>query len=146
MKISLKNLFATSLLAIFMSIVTVACKKDNASDLSGNYSIIQGHPLELKQENNVIATITVTTFDDKRCPLNAYCLANYATATLKVKDLSISAEKTIDLYIGPFVPKGEKDKQKININGSNYIIQLKEISPAAGTDILTTVQVSLSKL
>lgn len=146
MKILSKKLLATSLLALFMSIAIISCKKDKVSDLSGNYSIIQGHPLEFKQESNVIATITVTTFDDKRCPPNAYCLANYATATLKVKDLSISAEKTINLYIGPFVPKGEKDKEKININGSNYIIQLKEISPAAGTDILTTVQVSLSKL
>lgn len=146
MKTSLKKHFAFGLLLLFASIACITCKKDKASDLSGNYSIIQNHPLEFKQEQNVIATITVTTFDDKRCPPNAYCLANYATATLKVKDLSISAEKTINLYIGPFVPKGEKDKEKININGSNYIIQLKGISPAAGTDILTTVQVSLSKL
>ncbi len=130
MKTLKQNPLPGSLFALFLLIMAIACKKDETTDLSGQFTVNQNQTYSFKQDNNVVATVTLTAVEDSRCPINANCVTSgYGKVTLHIKDLSIGSEKTIDLYIGGAVPKDQKDLAPITLNGTNYIIQLKNISP-----------------
>lgn len=110
--------------------MAIACKKDKTADLSAQFTVSQAQTYEFKQGDKVITTVALTAVQDSRCPLYADCIsAGYGMVTLKIKDLSIGSEKNLSLYIGGAVPKDQKDLAPITLNGTNYIIQLKNISP-----------------
>lgn len=150
MKTLKQNPLPGSLFALFLLIMAIACKKDETTDLSGQFTVSQSQTYELKQNNNVVATIALTAVEDSRCPINANCVtAGYGKATLHIKDLSIGSEKTIELYIGGAVPKDQKDLAPITLNGTNYIIQLKNISPFPQVNMpktTSTAQLALTKI
>lgn len=130
MKTITKNPLPGSLLALLLLIVAIACKKDNITNLSRNFEVEQSKTYNFEQDGHILASVTLTAIEDSRCPINAFCAtAGMGMATLKIKDLSIKDEKTITLYIGDGVPKEKKDLKQININGTNYIIQLRNINP-----------------
>lgn len=132
MKTFAKNPLPGSVLAILLLIAAIACKKDKAVDLSRPFTLSQTEAYHFQEGSKILATATLTAIEDSRCPINANCAyAGYGSATLKIKDLSISSEKTITLYIGQGVPKDRKDLKEINLNGTNYILQLKDIRSSA---------------
>ncbi|MEE1943549.1 hypothetical protein VRU48_00420 [Pedobacter sp. KR3-3] len=143
-----KKIFASGLLAFAMAIALLACKKDKAADLSGNYTIANNKALELQPNGQTAVQLAVTAIEDTRCPPNAFCaVAGWGKVALTVKDRGIAKEKKLTLYTGYNLPKEQKDMAKININGSNYIIQLSDITPYPGINTTEkTVQLRLSKL
>lgn len=148
MKTFSKSLFATSLLALFMAIALLACKKDKTADLSGNYTLKANKSLDLKPVSQTAASISIANIEDTRCPPNALCAnAGSARVTLKIKDLSIRKEETIVLNLGYLLPKEKKDMAKVKINGTNYIIQIKNLYPyPTGATAEHSVEIMLSKL
>jgi len=128
--ISFKTLVPASLLGFFLLISVVACKKDKAKDLSGTFSLKQDGPYEFKQNDHVKATFTLTAIKDSRCPIAANCIdAGYGMLSLKIKDLNIGKEQAITLYIGQASPKNGKNVAKISLNGTGYLLMLKDIEP-----------------
>ncbi|MEE1943548.1 hypothetical protein VRU48_00415 [Pedobacter sp. KR3-3] len=150
MKILKQNPLPGSLFALFLLIMAIACKKDKTADLSTQFMVSQAQTYEFKQGENVIVTVALTTVQDSRCPINADCVsAGYGMVTLKIKDLSIGSEKNLNLYIGGAVPNGQKDLAPITLNGTNYIIQLKDISPFPQLNmpqIPSSARLSLTKI
>lgn len=148
MKSLQKTSFKANLLVFAIAIVLVGCKKDKAVDLSGNYTLVQNRPIELNPKGQTAVELVVTAIEDTRCPPNAFCaLAGLAKATVSIKDKGIAQEKNLTLYIGYNLPKAQKDLAKININGTSYIIQLRDITPYRGTDTgEKTAYLMLSKL
>lgn len=130
MKIFTKNPLPGSLFALLLLITAITCKKDKITDLSRNFEVEQSKTYNFEQDGHILASVTLTAVEDSRCPINALCAtAGIGKVTLKIKDLSIKGEKTITLYIGEGVPKEKKDLQQVNLNGTDYVIQLKNINP-----------------
>lgn len=130
MKTFTQNPLPGSLLALLLLITAIACKKDKITDLSRDFSIEQSKTYNFEQDGNILASVTLIAIEDSRCPINALCVTDgFGKVTLKIKDLSIHTEKELTLYIGEGVPKEKKDLKQLNINGTNYVLQLKNINP-----------------
>lgn len=150
MKTSKKPLSASGLLVLLLAVALLACKKDKAFDLSGSYDIDQKKALELKPNGQTAVAITLTALADSRCPINAFCAnAGLAKVDLNIKDLSINKAKKLSLYLGQNLPKEQPAIAKINLNGSDYAIQLQDIVPYPGVNPANkekTAIIVLSKL
>lgn len=126
------KLILTSIAFILTVLVFVqACKKGNAVDLSGTYTINSGENLHIPENKND-ATISASNFADSRCPINADCVwAGVATGNFTLKDKT--NEQTIELCLGACDVVKKPKTQNITLNGVIYTIELTEVTPYPGT-------------
>lgn len=126
------KLILSSIALILTVLVFVqACKKGNAVDLSGTYTISAGENLHIPENRNT-ATISASNFADSRCPINADCVwAGVAIGNFTFKDNA--NEQTIELCLGACDVVKKNKTQDISLNGINYTLELTEVTPYPGT-------------
>jgi len=126
------KLILTSIAFILTALVFVqACKKGNAIDLSGTYTISAGENLHIPENRNTV-TISASNFADSRCPINADCVwAGVATGSFTFKDSS--KEQEIELCLGACEVVSKPKTQDITLNGVAYTLELKDFTPYPGT-------------
>lgn len=150
MKTFTKNPIPVILFILLLLIAAVACKKEKTTDLSDTFTLTQSAPYSFKEGDKTLATVSLITVEDSRCPVNANCTSpGFGLVTLKIKGLGINGEKTIKLYLSPNVPKTQKDLQEISLNGTKYILQLRQINPYPSINMPqtpTNVMLSLIKI
>lgn len=139
-----KTKLILSLIALVLIIMVFvqACKKDKQVQVPETYNVSIGEKILIPVNGNTV-TLTVASFNGIVCPINAFCIDNYATGIFTFLDKS--REQTIELCIGNCDERSKPKKRDIKLNGIRYTAQLNKITPYPNDTKIMNATIVLTK-
>ena len=133
-----------SFIAFILTILVFvqACKKDKQVQVPETYIVSIGEKISIPVNGNTV-TITAASFNGIVCPVNAFCIDNYATGIFTFLDSS--REQTIELCIGNCDERSKPKKRDIKLNGIRYTAELNKITPYPNDTKIMNASIVLTK-